>query len=294
MTVQSDRSCCDDTQSCVSVPAQPEVVPSGTDVSRCHWRVTLSQASFRIHSASAGLVTMLSIGRPSSWQPVTDSSSSPPWASHGLLHKSISSFCSQISVPRFWMNFGFKPADHGAGGTRTFSWWLARGRACVGDTVKSPHPWRLTAESHVVQTWKSPSPCSPLPGCRKWGTRPATPRAIHQELRGSPGKGLDLGLTWLAQGDSQPHCSCKSGSVRERTNANDPQQACAWTLVAVWGARHPFPALSQVSSFNCMDIPAASDGLWETFNIAECWDLIWWPAHREVATLFVQQVPSLF
>lgn len=169
MTVQSDRSCSDDnmTQSCVSVPAQPEVVSSGTDVSRCHWRVTLSQASFWIHTASVGLVAMLSIGRPSSWHPMTDSLSSPPWASRGLLHKSISFFHSQISIPRFWMDFGFKLADHGAGGTWAFSSWLARGMAYVGDTVK---PTSLDTNCCKVMFSRFGSPLPPDPTCQDAGS----------------------------------------------------------------------------------------------------------------------------
>lgn len=242
MTVESDRSCSDDTQSYVGVPAQSEVVSSGTDVSQCHWRVTLSQASFQMHSV--GLVTAPSTGRTSSWQPTTDSLFSPPWANHGLLHKSISSFHSQISVPLFWMDFRFKPADHGAGGTWIFSSWLARGRACVGGTVKSP-----SLETNWCKVmFRHGSPLLPAPTCQDKGSgeQDCHPKGISQELRGSSGKGLDLRLTWLTWGDSQPHCSCKSGSVRKRTNSNDPQQACAWSSVAVWGARHPFPALSQV------------------------------------------------
>lgn len=220
---------------------------------------------------------------------MTDSLSSPPWASRGLLHEFISSFHSQISVPRFLTDFRFKPTDHGAESTWTFSSWLARGRACVG-IVNSP-----SLETSCCKVISRPG--SPLlPGCRKWGTWPAIPRAFPRSWGDTPGKGLDLGLTWLAQDDSLPHCSCKSGSVRERTNSKDPQQACACGLVVVWGARHPFPAQTPlpVSSFNCVDVLAASDGLWEILNIGEFWGLIWWPAHREVATQFVQQVPPHF
>lgn len=126
------------------------------------------------------------------------------------------------------------------------------------------------------------------------GNQTCHPEGISQELRGFPQEGAWSGTDLADSGWLSAYCSCKSGSFRERTNPNDPQQAGAWSLVSLWGARHPFPALSQVSSFNCMDIPAASDGLWETSNIADCWDLIWWPAHREVATQFVQQVPPLF
>lgn len=189
MTVQSDSSCSEDTQSCVSVPAQPEVVSSGTEVSQCHWRVTLSQASFQIHSASVGLVTMLSIGRPSSWQPMTDSLSSA-WASHGLLHKSISSFHSQISVARFWMDFRFMPADHGAGGTWTFSSWLARGRACVGGTVMSPS---LGTNCCKVMS-RLGSPFLPAPTCQEAGSgEQGLPLQGH-----FPGPaGIPLGRDWI-------------------------------------------------------------------------------------------------
>lgn len=183
---------------------------------------------------------MLSIGRPSPWQPVTDSLSSPAWASHGLLHKSISSFYPQISVPRFRVDFRFKPAHHGAEGTWIFSSWLARGRACIGGTVKS-----LSLGTNCCKVMsRLGSPLLPAPTCQDAasGNKACHPKGISLELRAfsweGAGSGTDLtGWTW---GDSQPHCSCKSGSVRERTNSSDPQQACAWSFVAVWGARHPF------------------------------------------------------
>ena len=139
--------------------------------------------------------------------PVTESLSSSPWASHGLLHKCISSFHSQISVPRFRMEIRFVPADRGAGDTRAFSPWLGRGLVPVAPWC--PPPWGLTtATAKRCPDWGVPFSLLPPARMQEGGAMAAAPRTPPRSWGGPPREGLTGQSGLVAQGDSQTHCSC--------------------------------------------------------------------------------------